>query len=66
MPSACRRSRIRTPINSSIAFGLLGEADLPLAFFIFNISRRRPEKSNSREWQYLDQRQNVPAIFLSA
>jgi hypothetical protein len=29
----------------------------------FGISRRRPEKSNSRECQYLDQRPNVPAIF---
>jgi len=43
-----------------------GEADFRLAFFIFDISRRRPEKNNSHEWQYLDQRPNVPAIFPSA
>jgi hypothetical protein len=60
-----RRSRIRAPINPSIAFGLLGEADFRSAFFIFDISRGRPEKGNSRERQYLDQRPNVPAIFLS-
>ena len=33
MPSAYRRSRIRAPINSSIAFELFGEAFFALAFF---------------------------------
>jgi len=45
---------------------VLGEADFRLAFFIFGISRPRPEKSNIRKWQYLDQRQYVLAIFPSA
>ena len=54
------------PINSSIAFEFLGEVGFRLAFFIFDISRRRPEKSNSPGRRYLDQRPNVPAIFLSA
>jgi hypothetical protein len=47
----------------SMALALLGEGDFRLAFFIFDLSRRRPEKSNSRERQYLDQRPYVPAIF---
>jgi hypothetical protein len=34
IPSACRRSRSRAPINRSIAFALLGDADFRLAFFI--------------------------------
>ena len=33
IPSACRRSRILAPINSSIGFELFGEAFFALAFF---------------------------------
>jgi hypothetical protein len=49
-----------------MALALVGEADFRLAFFIFGISRSRPEKSNIRKWQYLYQRQYVLAIFPSA
>jgi len=50
----------------SMALALVGEVDFRLAFFIFGISRSRPEKNNIRKWQYLYQRQYVPAIFPSA